>query len=100
MTETKTRSLMKAVSWRFLATLITFSIAYALTGETVIAMEIGFLDLTIKLIVYFFHERAWGKIKLGKKIHPLEDLELKRELAEKDKELIKEKLVELGYMDG
>ncbi|MCP5106296.1 MAG: DUF2061 domain-containing protein [bacterium] len=99
MNETKTRSLVKAISWRILATLITFSIAFALTGETMIALEIGFLDLVIKLVVYFFHERIWGKIRLGKKLHPLEDLRLTRELEAEDKELIKEKLQELGYLD-
>jgi uncharacterized membrane protein len=99
MVETKTRSLMKAISWRCLATLITFSIAFFLTGQTVIALEIGFLDLVIKLITYFFHERVWGRISLGKKLHPLEDIKLKRALEEKDKQIIKEKLQELGYLD-
>lgn len=99
MTESKVRSFVKAISWRVLATLITFSIAYFLTGETVIALEIGFLDLIIKLIVYFIHERVWGKIKLGKKLHPLEDIKLKRALEEQDKKLIMEKLEELGYLD-
>ena len=80
MTESKVRSFVKAISWRILATIITFSIAFFLTGETVMALEIGFLDLGIKLVVYFIHERVWGKIKLGKKLHPLEDIKLKRAL--------------------
>jgi uncharacterized membrane protein len=99
MTESKVRSFVKAISWRVLATFITVSIAYLLTGETVIALEIGFLDLVIKLIAYFLHERIWGKIKLGKKVHPLEDIKLKRALEEQDKKLIMEKLEELGYLD-
>lgn len=99
MTESKVRSFVKAISWRILATIITFSIAFFLTGETVMALEIGFLDLGIKLVVYFIHERVWGKIKLGKKLHPLEDIKLKRALEEQDKKLIMEKLQELGYLD-
>ena len=99
MTESKLRSLLKALSWRFLATLTTFSVAFLLTGEFVIALEIGFLDMTIKIILYFFHERVWTKLKIGKKTHPLEDIILKRSLAEEDKEIIKKKLRDLGYID-
>ncbi|MCK4762605.1 MAG: DUF2061 domain-containing protein [Candidatus Aminicenantes bacterium] len=99
MTETKFRSFIKAISWRVIATCITFSIALALTGETVIALEIGFFDLILKLIAYFLHERVWGKINVGRKAHPLEDIKLKRALEVEDKELIKEKLRDLGYLD-
>ncbi len=99
MNETKIRSLVKAISWRVIATLITFSIALVLTGETVIALEIGFMDLALKLIAYFFHERIWGLISLGKKMHPLEDIKLTRDLEKEDKEQIMEKLKELGYLD-
>jgi len=99
MNETKFRSFLKAISWRVLATLITFSIAFLITGKTVVALEIGFLDMVLKLIVYFFHERIWGLIKMGKKMHPLEDIKLTRELEEEDKKLIMKKLEELGYLD-
>ena len=100
MHETKMRSVFKALSWRFVATLITFSIALLLTrGNMVIALEIGFLDLIFKLFVYFLHERIWGYIKLGKKAHPLEDIKIKGDLDKKDKEIIRKKLKELGYLD-
>lgn len=99
MNETKTRSLVKAISWRVIATMITFSIALVLTGQTMIALEIGFMDMVLKLIAYFFHERIWGWVRLGKKMHPLEDIKLTRELEEKDKKEIVEKLKELGYLD-
>lgn len=99
MNETKLRSFLKAISWRVIATTITFLAALLLTGETVTALEIGALDLIAKLIVYFLHERVWGKIKLGRKLHPLEDIKVSRKLEENDKEIIKEKLKELGYLD-
>ncbi|MCP4216948.1 MAG: DUF2061 domain-containing protein [bacterium] len=99
MNESKTRSFVKAISWRFLATLITISIAYFLTGKTDLALKMGALDLVLKLVVYFLHERLWGVIRLGKKLHPLEDIKLTRELEDQDKEIIKGKLEELGYLD-
>jgi uncharacterized membrane protein len=99
MNETKLRSFIKAISWRVVATTITFSVALLLTGKTIIALEIGFLDLVLKLIAYFLHERVWAKIRIGRKIHPLEDINVTRELEESDKKIIKEKLKDLGYLD-
>ena len=99
MTETKVRSLLKALSWRFLATLTTFFVAFFLTGEIVIALEIGFLDMAIKIFLYFIHERVWARLNIGRKIHPLADIKLKRDIAQEDKEIIMKKLKDLGYLD-
>lgn len=99
MTETKLRSFLKAISWRVIATMITFFAALVFTGEVILAIEIGLLDTLIKIGAYFLHERLWGSIMLGKKIHPLADIKLKRALDTEDKELIKEKLREMGYLE-
>ena len=99
MTETKVRSLIKALSWRVLATLTTFSIAFFLTGEIIIALEIGFLDMVIKILIYFVHERVWAKSNIGRKMHPLADIKLKKEIDQEDKEIIMKKLRDLGYID-
>jgi len=99
MNETKLRSFLKAISWRIIATMITFTVALIMTGEAIVALEIGGLDLVLKLIAYFFHERIWGKIKVGRKLHPLEDIKVTRNLEEGDKQIIMEKLKELGYLD-
>ena len=68
--ETHLRTVMKALSWRFLATLITFSVAWIITKELTFAAEIGIADTVIKLGVYYFHERAWIGINFGKKKAP------------------------------
>lgn len=99
MNETKLRSFIKAISWRFVATMITFLVALLLTGKTIIAIKIGVLDLILKIIAYFLHERVWGKIKIGRKLHPLEDIKVNKELEEEDKKIIMEKLKDLGYLD-
>lgn len=64
--ETKRRSVAKAISWRFFATLITASIVWTFTGRFDFAATVGLLDTGIKLLVYFFHERAWLKISYGR----------------------------------
>jgi len=96
MKETNTRSIVKAVSWRLIATCITISIAYLFTGEVAVALEIGGLDMILKLAAYFFHERVWGEIKMGKILHPLSDVVLKAGVS---KEEVLKKLDELGYID-
>jgi len=59
--ERSIRSVMKAVSWRFLATATTFSIVYLLTGQLVLALEVGGLEASAKLVLYYLHERVWTR---------------------------------------
>ena len=64
--ETKRRSLAKALSWRFFATLITMLVAYLITEELSFALEIGAADTLLKLVIFFGHERVWQRIPYGK----------------------------------
>ena len=68
--ETHIRTIAKALSWRFIATLVTFTIAWIITKELKFAAEIGLIDTVIKLGAYYFHERAWIGIEFGKKKPP------------------------------
>lgn len=65
--ETKLRSAVKTVSWRTLATLTTAVLVFIFTGELAIAIAIGSLEVIAKIVLYFFHERIWNKIKFGRK---------------------------------
>ena len=53
--------LYKSLSYRILSICITFVISYLLTGNLTIAGSIASIDALIKFVVYFLHERAWGK---------------------------------------
>jgi uncharacterized membrane protein len=64
--ETKGRSLAKALSWRVFATVITGTVAFALTGKLGFALQIGLIDTLIKVFVYFGHERVWQRIAYGR----------------------------------
>ena len=68
--ESHSRTIAKALSWRFIATLITFTVAWIVTRELTFAAEIGLADTIIKLGAYYFHERLWIRIKFGKLIRP------------------------------
>ena len=66
MTESKRRSIVKAISWRFFATLITGAIVWIISGQFELAVGVGLMDTVVKIFVYFFHERIWLKISYGK----------------------------------
>jgi len=57
--ETRLRSLLKAFSWRIVATLTTALIAYGITGEIDTALAIGGIEFFLKFGIYYAHERAW-----------------------------------------
>ena len=59
--------MIKAFSWRFWATVTTMFLVYVFTGTIKIALAIGGLEIVLKMFIYFFHERAWDKIRFGKK---------------------------------
>ncbi|WP_022671134.1 adenylyl-sulfate kinase [Hippea alviniae] len=65
--ETKTRSLLKAVSWRVFATSITILIVFIFFGKLELAIAAGILESISKIIMYFVHERIWNKINFGRK---------------------------------
>lgn len=68
--ETRRRSIAKSISWRIFAALITGSIAWALTGKLEFAAKIGAIDTSVKLLIYFLHERVWNKIDYGRVATP------------------------------
>jgi uncharacterized membrane protein len=60
------RSIAKTISWRLVGTLDTILISWLITGTLELAFSIGLVELVTKMGLYFFHERAWNKIKWGK----------------------------------
>ncbi len=58
------RSILKAISWRFIAMAILVTIAWFVTGDATLSLTIGALDISIKIVLYYLHERIWLKIKL------------------------------------
>ena len=60
------RSVIKTISWRVIGTLDTILISWLITGHIALALSIGSVELITKMVLYFFHERIWNKIKWGK----------------------------------
>ena len=65
--ESHTRSVMKGVTWRGIASGTTMGLVYLFTGDLVLVAEVGALEATAKIAFYYMHERAWGKVAWGMK---------------------------------
>jgi uncharacterized membrane protein len=57
--DTRGRSLLKALSWRIVATGTTAIIDYIITGDVDTAVAIGSIEFVLKFFIYYAHERAW-----------------------------------------
>ncbi|GAB4240703.1 MAG: hypothetical protein OHK0028_18910 [Deltaproteobacteria bacterium] len=64
--ETPKRSIAKTISWRVVATIITGTVTYFLTGRPDFAITIGIADTLVKFFTYYAHERMWTRIGFGK----------------------------------
>jgi len=75
--ESHLRSLLKAFSWRIVATTTTAIIAYFITGDVMAAITIGSIEFVAKFFIYYMHERAWQLVPRGTirhMVHPEETI--------------------------
>ncbi len=69
--EKNIRSVVKGISWRFLATATTVAIIYVFFGKLTLAVAAGAVEATTKIILYWAHERIWQRIGWGiRKVEP------------------------------
>ena len=67
MVETHARSVVKAISWRIVATLTTVLLVFVFTRSFVISLGVGALEFLLKILVYYLHERVWNMIQYGRR---------------------------------
>ena len=61
----RTRSLVKTLTWRTVATTDTILIARVLTGSWTVGFGIASIEVLTKMVLYYFHERAWSASDWG-----------------------------------
>ena len=59
------RSATKTATWRLIASVDTMVLGYVFTGSLATAISIGGFEIFTKLVLYFFHERYWARIRWG-----------------------------------
>lgn len=64
----KSRTLKKSISWRIVATLMTFVLAGSLlkSGFGAVAVVVATAEFFSKFALYYIHERIWLKLPLGR----------------------------------
>ena len=60
------RSVVKTITWRAAATLVTMVLVYVFTDNYGLALTVGATETVAKMLFYYFHERIWNYISFGK----------------------------------
>ncbi|OGS50611.1 MAG: hypothetical protein A3J40_11735 [Erythrobacter sp. RIFCSPHIGHO2_12_FULL_63_10] len=68
--EAHSRSLAKAASWRALGSIDTFLLSWLFTSNVKAAGAIATTEVLTKIVLYYFHERAWSLSSWGLGKHP------------------------------
>ena len=55
------RHILKTITWRIIGTLDTMVLSWIITGNWKWGVAIGGVELITKMVLYYFHERAWYK---------------------------------------
>jgi uncharacterized membrane protein len=64
----KLRHIAKTITWRIIASLATFALAYLFFGDIGKATGLMSVEIVLKMVLYYFHERVWFKYgNLGRK---------------------------------
>lgn len=61
----RVRHILKTITWRFVGTVDTMVMGWLISGNPMIGIKIGGLELLTKMLLYYFHERIWHKSKYG-----------------------------------
>jgi len=67
MAEKHSRTLLKTVLWRAIATCITMGLVFAYTGKLLLSVGIGATEVIVKMLGYYIYERVWANVSWGTK---------------------------------
>ncbi|MCB0382497.1 MAG: DUF2061 domain-containing protein, partial [Psychroserpens sp.] len=60
------RHIAKTITWRIVGTIDTIILSWIISGDPMTGLKIGLAEVITKMLLYYFHERAWFKINLSK----------------------------------
>ncbi|MFC4722870.1 DUF2061 domain-containing protein [Geojedonia litorea] len=65
ITNPNKRHIIKTITWRILGTIDTIILAWIISGDPMIGLKIGLVEVLTKMLLYYFHERIWYKFDYG-----------------------------------
>ena len=63
---TRTRSIVKALTYRAAIICLDFVALYLMTGKTAVAVGFMLVSNVYTTVAYFLHERAWEHVRWGR----------------------------------
>lgn len=63
--DSKKRHVLKTITWRITGTIDTMILAWAISGNALIGLKIGFAEVATKMLLYYLHEHIWYKFDYG-----------------------------------
>ena len=64
--ETQSRTLVKTVFWRVVATIISWGTIYWFTGKLFQSTEIAVIGAAGSTVAYYIYERVWNDVAWGR----------------------------------
>jgi uncharacterized membrane protein len=65
--ESHIRTIVKSITWRAIAIIVAFFVAYSFTKKPIESGGIAIVVNLINMIGYYIHERVWNRINFGRK---------------------------------
>jgi uncharacterized membrane protein len=65
MNETRKRSVVKSIVWRIICIVTSIVVSFFLIGRWDVAIAIGSVYNVVTMVLYYFHERLWNRIRWG-----------------------------------
>ncbi|MDA1382380.1 MAG: DUF2061 domain-containing protein [Bacteroidetes bacterium] len=59
--KSRIRHIAKTITWRIIASLTTFILAFIFTKNLEKSLWLMGIEMVLKLLLYYYHERAWFK---------------------------------------
>ena len=56
---THRKSILKMITHRISSSILTLGLVFGVTGSFTIAGVVGLIDMVLKSMLYYFHERLW-----------------------------------------
>lgn len=65
--DSKKRHIAKTITWRIVGTIDTMILAWVISGDPMVGLQVGGAEVVTKMILYYLHERGWYRINYGLK---------------------------------
>jgi len=59
--------LSNAITWRVSSSAITVILGWITLGNPLVELKIGIIELGVKFVLYYLHERLWYRSNFGMK---------------------------------